>query len=161
MKRAYIAIARGVRTFLGAIGLLRLIGRWASRSPTGTWVRSPLSIYDFGDLLLLDVPWWTFKSAAAVTNFLDVHSGARVFEWGSGASTAWLAQRAGEVSSIEHDPAWADMVRTSIFEAKTTTADVDVRAVQPEPANSPDAVRSGKRGFERLDFSEYVAAIDE
>jgi hypothetical protein len=30
-----------------------------------------------------------------------------VFEWGSGDSTVWLAQRVRYVTSVEHDPTWA------------------------------------------------------
>ncbi|OSC36778.1 class I SAM-dependent methyltransferase [Mycobacterium decipiens] len=161
MKRAYVGITRALRTFLGATGLLRLLDRWARRSRTGTWARSLLSIYDFHDLLLLDVPWWTFKSADDVTNFLASRPRARVFEWGSGASTAWLAHRAGEVTSIEDNAAWADMLRAQICGTNVATDNVDVRTVKPDLANSPDAVRSRKRGFEGLDFSKYVAAIDD
>jgi predicted O-methyltransferase YrrM len=33
------------------------------------------------------------------------------FEWGSGRSTAWFAQRLGSLTSIEHEPSWFKIVQ--------------------------------------------------
>ena len=38
----------------------------------------------------------------------------RVFEYGSGSSTRFFAERVDRVISVEHDPAWVDMVRASV-----------------------------------------------
>lgn len=53
-------------------------------------------------------PWWTDESIA----YVDEHLGRNqrmnaAFEWGSGASTHWLAARCGTVRTVEHDPSWA------------------------------------------------------
>lgn len=49
-------------------------------------------------------PWWTYSSI----RFLEPRLGSsfRVFEWGSGYSTRWLAARVKEIVAVEHDPDW-------------------------------------------------------
>jgi hypothetical protein len=34
-----------------------------------------------------------------------------VFEWGTGFSTIWLAQRAGQVITMEHNPEWYNRIK--------------------------------------------------
>ncbi|WP_134742028.1 class I SAM-dependent methyltransferase [Nocardioides sp. 503] len=155
-KTAYVAGVRALRRALGAIGLLRLLDRWAARSRAGLWLRSLLSIYDLEDLLRHDVPWWTFAASDRVETFLAARPEARVVEWGSGASTAWLSRRAGSVTSVEHDASWAEIVRPVL------PANASVRVVAPVPATgAAGQALSGKPGFEGLDFAEYVAALDD
>lgn len=155
MRSAYVSVVRAVRSVLGALGLLRLLDAWARRSRTGRWARSLLAIYDVRDLVALDTPWWTFESADLVAAHLAERPGARVFEWGSGASTAWLSRRAAEVVAVEHDAEWADQVRP------LTGPGVRVLTVPPAPASPASTVRSRKPGFEDLDFGAYVAAVDD
>jgi hypothetical protein len=138
------------------IGLLGLLDRWAARSRAGLWLRSLLSIYDLEDLLRYDVPWWTFEASDRIADFLSARPQARVFEWGSGASTVWLSRRAGTVTSIEHDAAWADIVEPVL------PANAVVHVVSPVPAvGAPGEQLSDKVGFEGLDFGDYVAAVDD
>lgn len=155
MKSGYITGVRALRAVLGAIGVLRLLDLWARRSRTGLWVRSLFSIYDLADLLPYDVPWWTFKASDEVATLLARKPDARVFEWGSGASTAWLSRRAGSITSIEHDAAWAEIVRPVL------PANAEVRVVEPTPATGAAGEElSDKDGFAGLDFADYVAAVD-
>jgi Methyltransferase domain len=156
MKRGYVAAVRAVRRALAGAGVLQLLDRWAARSRIGLWVRSLLSVYDLEDMLAYDVPWWTFRSSDEVADFLAARPGARVFEWGSGASTAWLSSRADSVISVEHDPMWADLVQPVL------PPNAALRVVRPVRASGdPKEVLSQKPGFEGLDFSAYVDAIDE
>lgn len=156
MKTAYVSLARALRRVLAAIGLLGLLDRWATRSRTGLWLRSLLSIYDLQDLMRYDVPWWTFEASDRVDGFLATRPQARVFEWGSGASTVWLSRRAGSVTSIEHDAQWAEVV------APVLPDNAVVHVVAPLPAvGDPDEQLSGKAGFEGLDFADYVDAVDD
>lgn len=155
MKTAYISGARAVRRLLAAVGLLGLLDRWAARSRTGLWLRSLLSIHDLEDLLRYDVPWWTFDASDRVAAFLETRPQARVFEWGSGASTVWLSRRAGSVISVEHDAGWAELV------GPVLPGNAVVRVVPPAPAvGRPGEQRSAKAGFAGLDFADYAAAID-
>jgi precorrin-6B methylase 2 len=158
VKRAYVSVLRGIRSLLGAIGLLALLDRAAARWRWALWVRSWLSIYDLDDMLRLDVPWWTFEAADEVAAFLGERPGARVLEWGSGASTVWLSQRAGSVVSIEHDPRWA--ARTARALAARDADNVELRVVEPKRLVPPGGVPSAKPGFAGLDFEAYADAVD-
>jgi hypothetical protein len=156
MKRYYVSGVRALRRALAVIGVLRLLDRWAARSRTGLWFRSLLSIYDLPDLLRYDVPWWTFQASDEVAAFLEERPDARVFEWGSGASTAWLARRAGTVTSVEHDDAWARQVRPVL------PGNATVRVVAPlTSVRETGEELSEKAGFEGLDFSAYVDAVQQ
>jgi predicted O-methyltransferase YrrM len=85
-------------------------------------------------------------------------SGKRVsvFEWGSGASTIWMARRGFDVISVEHDQRWAEAVKL-----KSQELDLPFESIVKEPTatNSPRA-GSRKRGFEGLDFRDYVDEIN-
>lgn len=70
------------------------------------WAASLLAIHQPHRMIRLDCPWWHVEATRQVARFLAVRPGARVFEYGSGASTAWLARRAGEVISVEHHADW-------------------------------------------------------
>lgn len=48
----------------------------------------------------------------------------RVWEWGSGGSTVWLADRCRRVTSVEHDPKWARSALARIDTLGTTNASV-------------------------------------
>lgn len=153
MKRLYVRLVRALRAVLRAVGVLAVLDRWAAGSRTGTWVRSWLSVHDLAELLEYDVPWWTFASADRVDAYLASRPGARVFEWGSGASTVWLGRRAAQVTSVEHDAEWADTM-SAVLPANAT-----LRVV--EPVRRAGGIGSRKPGFAGLDFTDYVAAIDE
>jgi hypothetical protein len=156
VKRAYVLLVRSLRAVLRKTGLLSALDGWARRSPTGRWIRSWFAIYDLEDLRRLDLPWWTLDAAEKVSGFLEERPGARIFEWGSGASTIWLARRAASVHSVEHDVAWAQSMARDLPPNATVT---------PVPASHPQTdgavrVASHKAGFAGLDFTEYVEAID-
>ena len=55
------------------------------------------------------LPWWTYSA----TRWLDraLNSTHRVFEFGSGNSTLWLADRVASLQSVEHEPEWVEKVR--------------------------------------------------
>lgn len=153
MKSSYIRAVRGVGVLLQALGVLGTLEKRAPRSRTATWLVSLFAIHDVDALGRLDLPWWTFESAGQVAAHLDEHPGARVFEWGSGASTLWLAARAGCVHSVEHHAGWAADL------APRLPANVTLRLVEPRVTTAP-GVPSAKPGHAGLDFADYVAAID-
>jgi hypothetical protein len=131
------------------------LDQWAARSRMGVWVRSLLAIYDVEALVALDTPWWTFQSADRVAAHLAERPGSVVFEWGSGASTAWLARRALRVVAVEHDPIWAAQVRPLLDD------NAEVLIVPASPAGPELGIGSEKPGHEGLDFTDYVHAIDD
>ena len=48
----------------------------------------------------------------------------KVFEWGSGLSTPWLAERAGSLLAIEHNPAWQRKVSAMLEQRGLRNAEV-------------------------------------
>jgi hypothetical protein len=76
-------------------------------------------------------PWWTYPATAWLA--ITLRPDHRVFEFGSGNSTLWLARRVAEVHSVEHDPDWARIVRATLpdnahldlVETHGTDADAD------------------------------------
>lgn len=153
MKRVWVSIARGVRRVVERLGVD--LGRRPGDSRRRIWLKSLFGIYDAQALIALDVPWWTFEAAEQVERFLAWRSRARVFEWGSGASSVWLSSRAATVVSIEHDEAWAQQI------APYLPANVTLRIVPTSTPSGPRVVLSRRRGEEGRDFRDYVEAIDD
>lgn len=149
----YVRVWRGLRAIASPIGLLR----WLERQPGdgALWLRSLFAIYDIDDMIRLDIPWWTLSARRRVDAFLKSRPQASVLEWGSGASTVWLAKRAQSVVSVEHDPDWFELVRSRLPANATLLH-------RPAPKSSDSrAVRSHKRGWKDRDFTAYVRAISE
>ncbi len=80
------------------------------------WAASLLAIHQPQRMIRLDCPWWHVEATREVAEFLAARPGARVFEYGSGASTAWLARRAGEVISVEHHADWHHLLSPLVAE---------------------------------------------
>lgn len=155
IKSVYADGVRGVRRTLDRHGLdvqpPPLERRWRH------WAHSLTLVHDSLALAELDVPWWTYRAIAVVEEWLASRpEPPRVFEYGSGASTVWLARRAGRVDSVEHDAEFARHMDPAV----SSHPNASVRVVEPVPRAHPDA-RSGKHGYEGLDFADYVRAIDE
>ena len=134
--------------------------RWLERRPdnrTALWLRSLFAIYDIDDMVALDVPWWTLSAIEKVERFLVRRPEARIFEYGSGASTIWLAKRARTVESVEHDESWAKIVRRRTSDV----SGVRLHVIPPQSAGKGASAPSAKSGYEHLDFSEYVAAVSQ
>lgn len=58
------------------------------------------------------VPWFVYNAV----DFLDqrLPGDATVFEYGSGSSTLWWAERAARVDSVEHNPVWKEKMKKNI-----------------------------------------------
>ncbi len=104
------------------------------------WFASLFAIYETDRMITLDLPWWNVAATREIADFLGARGNARVFEYGSGASTVWLAQRCGETVTVEHDKPWLDK-----FQRQTKGYD-NVSLLYRPIDNGPDA---------------YVKAIDE
>ncbi len=97
-------------------------------------------------------PWWNRKAIQYLEQHL--HSGDRVFEWGSGGSTVWLIEHEARVTSVEDNAEWVEKVRSSCPEA-------DIRSI---PGAATGAIMSDWGGAidnSRPFYDDYVAAIDE
>ncbi len=148
---------RLLRRIAAATGLLGCLDRNLDRH----WVlylRSLLAIYDFEDLARLDKPWWTFSAIDEVERFLKAREGAAlVFEYGPGASTIWLARRARHVAYVEHDKAFAERMERVVGNLTNVSGEL-VEPVPHAPGKTA-ACPSNSKGYEDVDFADYMAAI--
>lgn len=143
--------ARAART----IGLLNLLEQ--SRNRNLLWLRTLFSIYDSKDLAQLDLPWWTFAAIEFVEGRIAQLGGQlRVFEYGSGASTVWLARRCKEVFTVEHDLDFAKTM-AALFAKHVNLLMMEV---PPEALSHGNTSRSLRNGYENYSFDSYVSSID-
>src|SRR5215467_3096301 len=137
LKRAYVAAMRGAALPLRAAGVL---DRW-QRAPHDSfafWLGSQFAIHDAAALARMDVPWWTFPAIDAVERWIAARGNVRVFEYGSGASTVWLARRAAHVVSVEHDVGFARMAAPML-----ALPNVELRVIEPVRATATPRAGSG------------------
>ena len=155
LKTAYAAGAR-------ATGRVLVKTRVMSEHPpsrdkrTRHWLHSLTRVHDSLAIARLDVPWWTYRAVDVVDVWLAARpSPARVFEYGSGASTLWLAKRSAEVHSVEHHAEFGAMMAERLAEVPNA----HLAVVEAADSSSP-RVPSGKEGHGGLDFAAYVDALD-
>jgi hypothetical protein len=160
-RSAYVSTSRAVRSAAERTGVLARLDRAYQDRPASVpgHLRTLFAIHDVRDLVTLDQPWWTYGAISAVEEHLAALGGkARVFEYGSGASSVWLGRRAGEVHSVEHHAGFAGVMREVLQDAGLTEV-VDLIEVPPTESGTP-VVPSGRRGEEGRDYADYVASID-
>jgi len=80
-------------------------------------------------LLHPDAPWLTRDAVRMLDQFL--RPDMKGFEWGSGKSTIWLAQRLSSLVSVEHNPEWFEIVRQ--MARKNRLSNVDQRLASHSP----------------------------
>jgi len=153
LKRLYIFSVRIARRLAAGAGLLSFLEK-RSHNRTARWLRSLFSIYDIDDLIHLDLAWWTFEAMDVVDQFLKETPRARVFEYGSGASTVWMARRGARVTSVDHDQDWVNRLQSRLAQFP----DIDLRYVAPYRAAKPEYASDvgDWRGWE---FKDYVESI--
>ena len=154
LESAYVGAMRAFARPLRASGLLqRLEG--APRASWRFWFASQFAIYDAARLAELDVPWWSLPAIARVEAWIRARNGqVRVFEYGSGASTVWLARRCTHVTTVEHDAAFAREIAPVLARDNVT-----LHLVEPRRPVSQPLVASARHGYEDCDFSAYVDSI--
>lgn len=163
LRDSYLAVATRARDALDGTAALAAWDRRAASRPRSrtAHLRTLLAVHNADDLVAMDLPWWTYQSIDVVDGFLRGHDGgARVFEYGSGASTLWLARRCGSVDAVEHHAAWADRVRALVAGTQGLRCTPTLH-VPPVPASSDPVVPSGAPSGQGLDFDAYVRTIDE
>jgi len=153
IKKVYATGAQGAGRLLERVGILD--DQPPSRQERlKHWAFSLTRAHDSLGIAELDVPWWTYNAIDEVEGWLADRSGVRVFEWGSGASTMWLAKRAASVNSVEHHAGFGRMMQEQLTDVANTTLDI----VEPEASDHP-AIGSAKEGHGGLDFTKYVHHI--
>jgi predicted O-methyltransferase YrrM len=147
----------GLGVIADRCGISRALEQAGERSRLARWGRSLFAIYRIDQMIHLDLPWWTFNAIERTDAFLKGRRQARVFEYGSGASTIWLARRAASVTSVEHDRPWYDLVKEKL--APYPHAQLRHVAPDPEGQTDPSCV-SEKPGWKGRSFRAYVDAIE-
>lgn len=162
LRDVYVRTARGARAGAERVGLLDRLDRRYRSHPSGPagHLRTLFAIHDVDDLVGLDTPWWTYPAVREVERHLAALGGtARVFEFGSGASTVWLARRSGEVHSVEHHSGFATVMRRVLQDADLTGR-AHLLEVPAETSDTPTTV-SGRRGEDTVDYTRYARSIGD
>lgn len=105
VKRSYA----GAMQAIAALGPMERLASEARVSDEYGWLRwtaSLFAIHDVERMIALGLPWWNVAATRDVAGFLHARPKARVFEYGAGASTVWLARHAASVVSVEHHGEW-------------------------------------------------------
>ena len=84
-----------------------------------------------------------------------------VFEWGSGGSTRFFADRVASVTTIEHVPQWAERVQQAVPEAAVHTVPPDDTPSTESLVHCPDDYRSRHKTAAGFTFETYCRAIDD
>jgi hypothetical protein len=152
LTRAYVAVVRAIAIPLRATGVLERL-QHAPRASFRFWLGSQFAIYDPPQMIQLDVPWWSFAAIREVERWLGTRRDVDAFEYGSGASTVWLARRCRSVVTAEHDVSFAHAMASTI-----ARDNVELKLAEPERSSTP-RISSGRSGYAGFDFSSYVDTI--
>lgn len=91
---------------------------------------------------------------------------SRVFEYGSGGSTLFLAKQAGEVVSVEHNREWYDHMRTVLSERGVENCSYLFQGGEPVETSRECEVcdvshESMREEYDGVTFDSYVSTIDD
>jgi Methyltransferase domain len=105
----------------------------------------------------------TYKATSWLERYL--RKDMSVFEYGSGGSTVFFANRVRRVISVEHDALWHRQVSEVLERRGLTNCEYLLREPQQAPSNRPteyrwDLYTSTDRAFAGLVFDGYVKTID-
>jgi hypothetical protein len=106
------------------------------------------------------IPWLPFE----LIDWLDHHLNGQmnVFEFGSGGSTIYMAERVKNLFTVEHSPAWYQTVASELKRRKLMNVTYLLR--EPEPAGPNPLAEywdNYRAEYPNMSFERYVKAIDE
>jgi hypothetical protein len=64
------------------------------------------------DSLTVQYPWITFKAIDFISR--NIRETDKVFEFGGGGSTLYFLSKVSELVTVEHDPAWFNMLKNKV-----------------------------------------------
>jgi Methyltransferase domain len=97
------------------------------------------------------LPWITYEAQRALERILTPEM--RVFEYGSGGSTLFFAQRVAELVSVEHDPDWHAKVQARLGSRSELI-------LVPSTDEAPGDYASTDERHVGRSFRAYAEAID-
>lgn len=141
--------------------------------------RQPETRQDFGGMMRLFPSWLRSLRSSPVADrqpwmtygaidFLrrQARPELSVFEWGCGGSTLFLSGRVKRLSTVEHEPAWAEDVQKAMsgqhgtaWDLRVIEAEVASLKVSADPAD-PAAYRSAVGPWQCSSFKRYATSID-
>ncbi len=110
-----------------------------------------------------NIPWISFEAREAIEQFLKSLGGrATVYEYGSGGSTLWYAQRSAKVISVEHDQTWFEIMDRKIRDGAANCRLSFVPPVSDVPRPVPNTNGWVTYGSTHSgNYEAYVRSIDE
>lgn len=156
LKTSYIIILQALKQISTRCGIIAWLDKHAPHSRHHHYMRSLFATHQLNDMIALDTPWWTYHAIDLVETHLNsLNNQASVFEYGSGASTLWLAKRCQSIISIEHDAQWHEQI------LQHTQDKQNILLLHYPPnilqSNQPGTYSSIKQPF--LDFQSYIESI--
>ena len=133
-KHPILAVSLLVALLLGSVVLAKV---WISRENIKHWTPRYLldrSLNIVSERLHPDWPWLTPQAVRFLELWLQPTD--RVFEWGSGRSTLWIARRVRAITSVEHDPHWFQWVTTRGNSRGLRNIDLKLRRDDPSYAEA-------------------------
>lgn len=154
LKSLYVTFLKGIKYLLQKMRLLDYFDSRAKTNRKYHYLRSLLALHQLDDMIALDVPWWTYDAINAVEDyFKNADHPIEVFEYGSGASTVWLAKRCDQVISLEHDQHWFAKLKAQL----TTYPNVQLYFT-PTDLYSPEKQYISHK-MKNVSFRSYVTQI--
>lgn len=116
------------------------------------------------DSLHTHVPWLAFGAIDYLQHWLTKEM--KVFEYGSGSSTLFFAERTQTVISIEHNEEW--YLNGEAHKQKHNIQNIEYRLFLPKPqaekkesCHDPNSYTSCMGEYNNFSFREYVLSVEE
>jgi len=110
-----------------------------------------------------EAPWITFQARQWLEGFLSKNKNIEVFEYGSGGSTLFFSKKVRRLVSVEHDPAWFEVVDRILKEKKILNCEYLLFESQLAPDGSldfSDPESFASKEYPGGSFEAYVKSID-
>jgi predicted O-methyltransferase YrrM len=126
---------------------LKLVGQLA-RNPSHLlpYLRHSLTSLSPLDL---ELPWWSLKAIRTLDKHLAPDQ--KIFEWGSGGSTLFLAKRSQKVTTVEQNPEWLDRVSGALSKRSLTNATLLFRELNMD----------NREAFESCPYAQALESIHD
>lgn len=96
--------------------------------PLSAWIQLPLVLFRRLARLETGEPWFVPAAVTALEGLITDRF--VIFEFGSGASTLWFSERAGEVISVENNPAWYREVSSRLRDAGAANCELKMIPIE-------------------------------
>jgi hypothetical protein len=100
-------------------------------------------------------PWIPFEAANWLEHYLKPYM--KVFEYGSGGSTIFFAERVTEVINIEHDKKWHALVTTALAQRGLTNCTCELHEPRPIAGTPSAPLKIDQSQTSRFIYDDYYA----